>query len=416
MAFGNIWKTVYISCLLLMAVSTTPINKKVGDKSSATVESVNDKQHEKKPKSLTINIKRPEPVKNPFDDTLTDDEAEVLIPKAIKRRMGRFLFDILDSSNAENYLAPSLEDGKDLFANSFGNLFNLNIDSNAVMTGVLAPENIAIHVAQNAVNFFSSSIAWGLLGMLTSRTQVGRSEKATTYTMPDDYLAYGTTPMPSNGYVLSSNKMRSSEGHSHEIGSMKTNQENTIYMNRNSLEGHPVATESDASGYSGTLNNGQKPMYNLNQEELDQMYEMKVQEYRRRKQLEQLRLQSHRGAESEQVQVISDRSDELTQKGPFRSHPEFTTEEKKQQKANQEELDRRLMKIDSYKKYLAQQQQQSMGKLTDPIALSENKNVQSFNKNEVKPDSLVKRKGPFVKNRGGKVRKLRKIKKSPPTD
>ena len=134
MAFKNIWKTVYISCLLVMTVSTSPINKKVGDKSSATVESVNDKQYEKKPKSLTINIKRPEPVKNPFDDTLTDDEAEVLVPKAIKNRMGRFLFDILDSSNAENYLSPSLEDGKDLFANSFGNLFNLNIDSNAVMT------------------------------------------------------------------------------------------------------------------------------------------------------------------------------------------------------------------------------------------------------------------------------------------
>ena len=234
--------------------------------------------------------------------------------------------------------------------------------------------------------------------------------------MPDDFLAYGTTPMPSNGYVLSSNKMRSSEGNSHDIGSMKTNQENIIYMNRNSLEGNPTATQSDVSGYSGTLNNGQKPMYNLSQEEMDRMYEMKVQEYRRRKELEQLRLQNHQGAESQQVEVISDRSGELTQKGPFRSHPEFTPEEKKQQMANQEELDRRLMKIDSYKKYLAQQQQQSMGKLTEPIALSENKNAQSFNKNEVKPDALVKRKGPFVKNRGGMVRKLRKIKKSPPSD
>lgn len=34
----------------------------------------------------------------------------------------------------------------------------------------MAPENIAIHVAQNAVNFFSSSIAWLAIGAFASQT------------------------------------------------------------------------------------------------------------------------------------------------------------------------------------------------------------------------------------------------------
>ena len=97
---------------------------------------------EKKPKSLTINIKRPEPIHESFDDKLTDDEAEVLLPKALKRRVGRFLFDILDdkqygSEGAGGYMS----DGEDIFS-GLGRLFNLNIDQNAVMTVMLLYSNI----------------------------------------------------------------------------------------------------------------------------------------------------------------------------------------------------------------------------------------------------------------------------------
>ena len=38
------------------------------------------------------------------------------------------------------------------------------------LQGVLQPENIAIHVAQNAVNFISSSIAWLAIGAFASQT------------------------------------------------------------------------------------------------------------------------------------------------------------------------------------------------------------------------------------------------------
>ena len=77
-----------------------------------------------------------------IDDKLTDDEAEVLLPKALKRRVGRFLFDILDdkqfgSEGSGGYMS----DGEDIFS-GLGRLFNLNIDQNAVMTVMLLYSNI----------------------------------------------------------------------------------------------------------------------------------------------------------------------------------------------------------------------------------------------------------------------------------
>ena len=104
---------------------------------SLKVNSDRENPIEKKSKSLTINIKRPEPIHESFDDKLTDDEAEVLLPKALKRRVGRFLFDILDdkqfgSEGSGGYMS----DGEDIFS-GLGRLFNLNIDQNAVMTVML---------------------------------------------------------------------------------------------------------------------------------------------------------------------------------------------------------------------------------------------------------------------------------------
>ena len=90
---------------------------------------------DKKPKSLTINVKRPEPIHESFNDKLTDDEAEVLLPKALKRRVGRFLFDFLDTTGSESS-GGYMSDGEDIFS-GLGRLFNLNIDQNAVMTVML---------------------------------------------------------------------------------------------------------------------------------------------------------------------------------------------------------------------------------------------------------------------------------------
>ena len=44
-----------------------------------------------------------------------------------------------------------------------------NCDIFLYLQGVLQPENIAIHVAQNAVNFISSSIAWLAIGAFASQ-------------------------------------------------------------------------------------------------------------------------------------------------------------------------------------------------------------------------------------------------------
>ena len=40
------------------------------------------------------------------------------------------------------------------------------------MQGILGPENIAIHVAQNAVNFLASSLAWLAIGAFASQTSL----------------------------------------------------------------------------------------------------------------------------------------------------------------------------------------------------------------------------------------------------
>ena len=43
---------------------------------------------------------------------------------------------------------------------------------NCLLQGILQPENIAIHVAQNAVNFISSSLAWLAIGAFASQTSL----------------------------------------------------------------------------------------------------------------------------------------------------------------------------------------------------------------------------------------------------
>ena len=37
------------------------------------------------------------------------------------------------------------------------------LDTSAIYDGVFKPENIAIHLAQNVVNFLASTLAWGFL-------------------------------------------------------------------------------------------------------------------------------------------------------------------------------------------------------------------------------------------------------------
>ena len=38
-----------------------------------------------------------------------------------------------------------------------------SVDTSAIYDGVLKPDNIAIHVAQNMVNFLASTLAWAVI-------------------------------------------------------------------------------------------------------------------------------------------------------------------------------------------------------------------------------------------------------------
>ena len=130
MALRKFLKTGFICCLYITNVFSLPVVERM---SSEKINSGTIMKGEKKPKSLTISVERPEPVHEEFNDKLTDDEAEVLLPKAMKRRMGRFLFDLFDKEVGADSYGGYASAGDDIFA-GFGRLFNLNIDSNAVMT------------------------------------------------------------------------------------------------------------------------------------------------------------------------------------------------------------------------------------------------------------------------------------------
>ena len=226
-------------------------------------------------------------------------------------------------------------------------------------------------------------MAWLALGMLTSRTHISRNaNEPTTFEIPEDYTAYGTTVLPS--YGSASSKVRSSDGTSPENSfSSKTDKtnptsQNIIYVNEQEMNG---------------INQGEL--------ERERLYELQVQEYRRRKKLEQLRLQQQDTSASEPLETVSDRRGDKT---PFRLHPSpVTPEEQAQKEANQNELNKRLMKIESYKKYLAQQQHLA-GEQNAGIVSNAPKDQQ------VQPEALVKRKGPIVSSKGGNVvRRVRKI-------
>jgi len=54
----------------------------------------------------------------------------------------------------------------------------LTIDSNTVYTGILQPENVLIHVAQNLVNFVASSVTWAFVVYAYSGTAIGRKRRS----------------------------------------------------------------------------------------------------------------------------------------------------------------------------------------------------------------------------------------------
>merc|ERR1719362_2512207 len=76
------------------------------------------------------------------------------LPNIVTKRMARFFMDSASASSAN------------------GNLLDLGLDTETILTGILQPENIAIHVAQNAVNFLVSSLGWLAIGAFASQTSL----------------------------------------------------------------------------------------------------------------------------------------------------------------------------------------------------------------------------------------------------
>lgn len=125
------------------------------------------------------------------DEVINQKMAEVMglateFKKApVVKKMARFLLDFGGSNDLNSGYTTS--DGT-------ANLFNLDIDSAAVMEGVFKPENVAIHVGQNAFNFFTSSLAWLVASSLYQNTNSGRSL----------YAAGGDSYSSNSGYSASS--------------------------------------------------------------------------------------------------------------------------------------------------------------------------------------------------------------------
>ena len=119
--------------LFSLTVMSFPVVERSESNSDANIGSDPKNNVKKKPKSLTISIQRPESIHESFNDKLTDDEAEVLLPKAMKRRMGRFLFDLLDSSDS-SAMSSYMSDGSDDFFSGLGRLTSLITDSTSVLS------------------------------------------------------------------------------------------------------------------------------------------------------------------------------------------------------------------------------------------------------------------------------------------
>lgn len=115
-------------------------------------------------------------------------------------RLARFIFDLGGSNSNDGY---TTSDGTT-------NLFNLNIDSARVMEGLFRPDYVAIHVAQNAFNFFTSSLAWVVASGLYETTNSGRGLFASN---PDSYSS------SSSGYTIPSYKSPSSSSNTYDTPS-----------------------------------------------------------------------------------------------------------------------------------------------------------------------------------------------------
>ncbi|TRY77871.1 hypothetical protein TCAL_08139 [Tigriopus californicus] len=150
-------------------------------------------------------------------------------------RLARFIFDLGGTNSNDGY---TTSDGTT-------NLFNLNIDSARVIEGLFRPDYVAIHVAQNAFNFFTSSLAWVVASGLYETTNSGRGLFGSN---PDSYSS------SSSGYTIPSYKSPSSTGGSNTYNSPSSSYGAPLLTSKSSFSSGPLSFLSKTIADSALFN------------------------------------------------------------------------------------------------------------------------------------------------------------------
>ena len=211
----------------------------------------------------------------------------------------------------------------------------------------MSPENIAIHIVQNAVNFISTSVAWVALGALTSRTQISRDVHGGSYSSsPEETLP------------------------SYSVPSLRSNGDNS-----GPFRSVPIASSSNSRG-------------NLEdeKEERERLYEFQVQEYRKQKEMEAMR---------QQQKAMLRHGDQNTIRPSLK--PQMKTMDDGLIVDENDELQRRLIEMENHKKIM--QMKSGM------------KALKETQENYLRKRVGESAEQVYVKSKGSPVKRKRKIKK-----
>ena len=219
----------------------------------------------------------------------------------------------------------------------------------------MEPENVAIHVAQNAVNFAASSIAWLAISMLTSRTTLGR----------DVGSGYHSPTSSSSSSYDSSATLRS-EG---------------------VFDPDYAANELSNSSPNSRQNMGDSLSSEMAKKlEQERLYEIQVQEYRRRKKMEAMKMKKAAMMAASEADAVAVRRDFM---------PSFkTSEDGPMVEEGPEKMKQRTMDVEKYQKYMQMKK------------AAENQLRKRVGTEEMDAEKVV------IKSKGAPaVRRIRKIKK-----
>merc|ERR1719295_494679 len=266
-----------------------------------------------------------------------------MLKTVAKKRVGRFLDGLFgDDDGGTGYNTP-VSGIPNPIGDLVGRIFPFNLDTDEVMRGFLKPENVAVHVAQNTVNYISSSLAWLLLSMLPSQTQIGaaRDVDGTSYHSP--VTTHYTEP--ATGYSISeSTHPFASASAANEVRSGKlSSSTNAREQPETSLEEAEQAIAEEKEKMKQT----------------ERLYELQVQEYRRRKKMEALKrkMELQAAAASEHISSTAAATAEDRQFIASSSYEEDLAAPPPQPELTQSQMQ---AKVETYQKYLQKKQNQML--------------------------------------------------------